>query len=85
MKQRIDNLSFEGVLVPKAEVELISCWVDASNKANTHHKVSSIRLVDGVEVVTELKQYNHPFDYQGGNIIAEAMQSLGAYLADPTT
>lgn len=85
MKQRIENLSFEGVIVPLAEVELISCWVSVDNMAKTHHKVSSIRMIEGEEVITELNKYNHPFEYKGGNIFNEGMQSLSVHLADPTT
>ena len=85
MKQRIENLSFEGVIVPIAEIELISCWVSVDNSAKTHHKVSSIRMVEGEELITELKSYNHPFEYKGGNIFHEGFQSLSAYLSDPTT
>ena len=85
MKQRIENLSFEGVIVPLAEVELISCWSTVDNKAKTKHKVSSVRMVEGEELVTELNQYNHPFEYKGGNMFNEGMQSLSIHLADPTT
>ena len=85
MKQRIENLSFEGVIVPLAEVDLISCWVSVDNSAKTHHKVSSIRMVEGEELITELKSYNHEFEYKGGNIFHEGMQNLSVYLADPTT
>lgn len=85
MKQRIENLSFEGVIVPLAEVELISCWVSIDNSAKTHHKVSSIRMIEGEELITELKSYNHPFEYKGGNIFNEGFQSLSVYLTDPTT
>ena len=85
MKQRIENLSFEGVLVPLADVELISCNATMDNKARTYHKVSSVRNIEGEEVVTELKKYNHDFEYKGGNIFNEGMQSLSVHLADPTT
>ena len=85
MKQRIENLSFEGVIVPIAEIELISCWVSVDNSAKTHHKVSSIRMIEGEELITELKSYNHPFEYKGGNIFHEGFQSLSVYLSDPTT
>ena len=85
MKQRIENLSFEGVIVPIAEIELISCWVSVDNSAKTHHKVSSIRMVEGEELITELKSYNHPFEYKGCNIFHEGFQSLSVYLNDPTT
>ena len=85
MKQRIENLNFEGVIVPLAEIEMLSCWVSVDMKAKTHHKVSSIRMVNGEEVITELNQYNHPFDYKGGNIFNEGLQSLSEHLADPTT
>ena len=85
MKQRIENLSFEGVIVPLAEIELISCWVSVDNSAKTHHKVSSIRMIEGEELITELKSYNHPFEYKGGNIFHEGFQSLSVYLNDPTT
>ncbi len=85
MKQRIENLSFEGVIVPLAEVEIISCWSTVDMKAKTHHKVSSIRMIEGEEAITELNQYNHSFEYKGGNIFNEGMQSLSVHLADPTT
>ncbi len=89
MKQRIADFKFETGSFPLVEVEIINCWVGADNKAKTLHKVSSVRtmLVEGVEteVVKELKSYNHPFEYKGGNIFHEAMQSLSVYLADPTT
>ena len=78
MKQRIENLSFEGVMIPIAEIELVNCWASTSdNSAKTLHKVSSVRTIEGQELVTELKSYNHPFH--------EGMQSLSLYLSDPTT
>lgn len=85
MKQRIENLRFEGVIVPLAEVELISCWVSVDMQAKTHHKVSSIRMIEGEEIIKELNKYNHPFEYKGGNIFNEGMQSLSEHLADPST
>ena len=85
MVTRINNLSFEGVIVPIAEVELLSCWSSVDGKAKTHHNVSSVRTIEGEEVVTILKGYNHEFDYQGGNIFNEGLQSLNEYLADPIT
>lgn len=85
MKTRINNLSFEGVIVPIAEVELLSCWSSVDGKAHTNHNVSSVRTIEGQEVVTLLKGYNHEFDYQGGNIFNEGLQSLNEYLADPST
>ena len=68
-----------------AEIEIIKCWVTAGDKASTLHKVSTVGEVDGVEVILPQKQMNHPFDYAGGDIIAEGMASLIAYLEDPAT
>jgi hypothetical protein len=86
MKQRIENLSFEGVMIPIAEIEIVNCWASTSdNSAKTLHKVSSVRTIEGEELVTELNSYNHPFKYEGGNIFHEGMQSLSLYLSDPTT
>jgi hypothetical protein len=85
MKVRINNLSFEGVIVPIAEIELVNCLAPVNGKAKTHHNVSSVRTIEGEEVVTILKGYNHEFDYKGGNIHNEGLQSLNEYLADPQT
>lgn len=85
MKTRVTNLNYEGVVIASAEIHLINCLVDENNKGTTFHKVSSIRVIEGKEVITELKGYNHSFDYKGGNVFNEALQSLSEYLADPTT
>lgn len=85
MKVRIDNLNYDGVIVPIAEIDIMSCNVTSEGKGMTYHKVSSVRTIDGVEVVKELQTYNHPFNYLGGNVFQEAMQSLSDYLANPNT
>lgn len=32
-----------------------------------------------------LASYNHPFEYQGGDIMQEGMNAVLTYLADPST
>lgn len=86
---RLTNLNYEGVVVPIAEIELKLVWVDSNNKATTNHSVYSItqKVVDGeeTEVKKFLKDYNHEFTYQGGNILQEALVSLQNELLDPNT
>ena len=85
MKTVVENQSFKGLPLAKVEIHLINVTVNENNIAKTYHKVSNVRLVDGVEMYEFLASYNHPFEYQGGNIMQEGMDAVLTYLADPTT
>ena len=85
MKTITENVEFKGIPLTKVEIHLISVTVNENNSAKTYHKVSNVRVVDGVEMYEFLASYNHPFEYQGGDIMQEGMNAVLTYLADPTT
>ena len=85
MKTRISNFKYDFMTAPLAEIEIVKVWVDSSNKACTVHKVSTVGTVDGEEIIRFQKQMNHRFEYQGGDIIAEALASLVEYLQSEET
>jgi hypothetical protein len=88
MKVRISNFHYETGSFPLVEINMTKVHLtDTGEKitALTEHTVSSVKTVEGVEVVKVLNKYNHPFDYQGGHPFTEAMASLNAHLSDPTT
>jgi hypothetical protein len=85
MKTRITNLNFDGVIVPIAEIEITDVYLTSKGTAKTKHKVSSVRTIEGEEVIKELKNYNHPFELDITSVFNTAMQSLANHLADPTT
>lgn len=81
MKQIVENLNFGGLAMAKAEINIKSVIVQDDTKATTYHAVTAIyKDAEGVEQMGEGKDYNHPFEYQGGNVFHEAMQSLSEYL-----
>ena len=88
MKIRIENFNYKTGFFPLVEIDMVAIHLkDSGDKitAITEHKVSAVRVIDGVETLDFLNKYNFPFDYSGGNPFAEAFASLNAYLADPTT
>lgn len=85
MKTIVENVSFKGLPLAKVEIHLVHVTVKEDQMAKTYHKVSNVRDVDGVDMYEFLASYNHPFEYQGGDIMQEGMDAILAYLADPTT
>jgi len=85
MKTIVENVSFKGLPLAKVEIHLVHVMVKEEGKAQTYHKVSNVRDVDGVEMFEFLASYNHPFEYIGGDVMQEGMNAVLAYLADPTT
>ena len=85
MKIVVENVSFKGIPLAKVEIHLVNVTVNENNSAKTYHKVSNVRDVDGVDMYEFLASYNHPFEYQGGDVMQEGMDAILAYLADPTT
>jgi len=82
MKQIVENLKFLGLSMDKAEINIKSVIVENDTQATTFHAVTAIYLdAEGVEQMGESKDYNHKFEYQGGNVYYEALQSLSNYLA----
>lgn len=85
MKTIVENVEFKGIPLAKVEIHLINVTVNENNSAKTYHKVSNVRVVDGVEMFEFLSSYNLPFNYEGGDIMQEGMDAILTYLANPNT
>ena len=84
MKIRLEDFEYKTGKFPVVDINIDKCWVDDDNKAKTFHSVFAVRDAGTEEESTVfLNSYNHPFDYNGGNIFEEAVQSLTDYFADP--
>jgi hypothetical protein len=85
MKTIVENAEFKGIPLAKVEIHLISVTINEDNSAKTYHKVSNVRVINGEDVIELLKSFNLKFNYEGRNVMAEAMNAILANLADPET
>ena len=86
MKQQIENVSYHGIPLAKVEVHIMGITLkDDGISAQTYHKVSNVRMIEGEEVIEALGTFNHPFEYEDSVSLQTGMDAVLAYLADPTT
>lgn len=90
MKIRTENLNWNGIVIPKVELEFLSIKTDFNGKSGVFYKVYHVLTGDvpvynedgeqiGVEqgeIIKYLTEFNVTFEYTGGDIRLHAIEHV---------